>query len=177
MLHRAEAKLVVPKLWVPEDDGGMPLWMLEAWARGLGMSMGPGATGTAMADYLENKLLDHTLSATVFTTAATVYTALFTAAPSDAGGGTEVTGGAYARIAKTNNTTNFPLASGGSKSNGTDIDFGTATADWGIVTHVAIIDAAAAGNYYFWGALNSSRDVKNGDSFKFAATKLVFAFD
>lgn len=174
MKHEGSATLHRVGLWTPEQ---MPSWMLEEWAKGLGISLGPGATGTAMSDYLENKLLDHTLSATVFTTAATVYCALFTAAPSDAGGGTEATGGGYARVAITNNATNFPLASGGSKSNGTAIDFGTFTADLGTITHVAIIDAAAAGNYYFWGALDASRIVKNGDSFKFSATKLVFAFD
>jgi len=170
-VHLVEAKLHRVSLWTPPVSRKPKDWLkyLHEGER--------GATGTAMSDFLENELLDHVLSAATFTAAATLYAALFTAAPSDAGGGTEVVGGTYARVSKTNNATNFPAASGGSKSNGTDIDFGTATADWGIVTHVAIIDAAAAGNFYFWGALNSSRDVKNGDSFKFAATKLIFALD
>lgn len=171
-VHLAEAELHRVRLFDPREDA-IPAWALEL----MSPSPGPGATGTAMADYLENEILDHILSAATFTAAATLYCALFTAAPSDAGGGTEATGGGYARVSKTNNATNFPAASGGSKSNGTDIDFGTFTADLGIITHVAIIDAAAAGNYYFWGALAASRDVKNGDSFKFAATKLVFALD
>jgi hypothetical protein len=173
MIHELESTLHPVRLWTPEGREGIPLWALELMSQ----SPGPGATGTAMADYLENELLDHVLSAATFTAAATLYFALFTAAPSDAGGGTEATGGAYARVAKTNNATNFPAASGGSKSNGTDIDWGTFTADLGIITHVAVIDAAAAGNYYFWGSLASPRDVKNGDSAKYPATKLVFAFD
>lgn len=171
MLHLPEARLHPVSLWTPPVSRN-----LKDWARYI-LKGERGATGTALSDFLENELLDHVLSAATFTAAATLYAALFTAAPSDAGGGTEVTGGAYARVAKTNNATNFPAASGGSKSNGTDIDFGTATADWGIVTHVAIIDAAAAGNYYFWGALDVARTVKSGDSFKFAATKLIFALD
>ncbi len=172
MLHLPSATLHRVRLWDPREDA-LPLWAREL----VSPSPGPGATGTSIADYLENKLLDHTLGATVFTTAATLYVALFTAAPSDAGGGTEAAGGGYARVAKTNNVTNFPAASGGSKSNGTAIDFGTFTADLGTVTHVAVIDAAAAGNYYFWGAFDVSRIVKNGDSLQFAATKLVFALD
>lgn len=172
MLHLPKAHLRPVRLWDPREDA-IPLWALELMSK----SPGPGATGTAMADYLENEILDHILSTATFTAAATLYYALFTAAPSDTGGGTEVTGGAYAREAKTNNVTEFPAASGGSKSNGTDVDFGTATADWGVVTHMALIDAAAAGNYYFWGALDTSRDVKDGDSFKFATGDVTFALD
>jgi uncharacterized membrane protein YfcA len=171
MIHEALATLHPARLWTPPGSDGRIVVPV-----GPGMILG-GATGTALSDYLENKVLDYVLSVAAFTPAATLYVALFTAAPSDTGGGTEVTGGAYARIAVTNNATNFPAASGGSKSNGTDITFATATADWGTVTHVAVIDAAAAGNYYFWGALDTTRTVKNGDSFKFAATKLVFALD
>ena len=49
------------------------------------------------SDYLEDKIIDHILRAQAFTPPATIYVGLFTAAPSDAGGGTEVSGGAYAR--------------------------------------------------------------------------------
>jgi len=84
------------------------------------------------SNYLENKVLDHVLGGGDYTRPATVYVALYTVAPSDTGGGTEVTGGSYARAAVTNNSTNWPAASGGEKSNGTEITFETATASWGM---------------------------------------------
>lgn len=177
MLIEAKARLQIPKLWTPEEDGGMPTWMKEIWAEGIGIGMGPGATGTAMSDYLENEVLDHLLSAATFTAAGTLYYALFTAAPTDAGGGTEVAGGSYARVAMTNNATNFPAASGGQKSNGVLVTFPTASADWGTVTHMALIDNSTGGNYYFYGALTASRLVKSGDIFRFAVGNVTYALD
>ena len=65
-----------------------------------------------------------------------VYVALFTAAPSDAGGGTEVTGGSYAReLAGLSEAT----GSGGTTSNAAEIAFTQATASWGTVTHIALM--------------------------------------
>lgn len=166
MLHQAEARVHPVTLWTPS----LPSILVPepGWIMG-------GATGTALSDYLENKLLDHTLSATVFTSPTAINTALYTAAPSDTGGGTEVTGGSYARVSKTANTTSFPAASGGSKSNGVSIDFPTATAAWGTVTHVGVFDQTT--NLLFWGALTASRVVQNGDTISFAVTKLVFSLD
>ena len=50
-----------------------------------------------LSDYLENKLIDHFLGTTSYTMPTPVYVALYTVTPSDAGGGTEATGGSYAR--------------------------------------------------------------------------------
>jgi hypothetical protein len=127
-------------------------------------------------DFLENELLDHVFGNAAYTAPATVYVALYTAAPTDAGGGTEVGTGTwtnYARVAVTNNATNWPAAAAGAKSNGTDIDFGTVTAS-GAVTVVAcaILDAASAGNFLAWAPLASNKTVNNGDTFKFAANDL-----
>lgn len=124
------------------------------------------------SDYLENELLDHVLGGGDYSRPATVYIALFTAAPTDAGGGTEVTGGSYARKAVTNNATNWPAASGGAKSNGTAIEFVTATADWGTVVAFAIFDAATDGNMLYWGDLTASKSVDSGDTARFAAGEL-----
>lgn len=122
----------------------------------------PGGKG----NYLSNKILDYVLSGVSYTPPATVYIALYTATPSGSGGGTEVTGGSYARIAVTNNATNFPAASGQSKSNGTLIDFGTASADWGTIVAAAVYDASSSGNELYWGPFPTTRTVLNGDSFK-----------
>lgn len=126
------------------------------------------------SDYLENKVLDHVLGAVTYTPPATVYIAAYTVAPTDAGGGTEVTGGSYARVAVTNNATNFPAASGGVKSNGTIINFPTATADWGTVVAAAVSDAASAGNILFWADLTTSKLIQNTDQFFIPVGGAVF---
>lgn len=116
------------------------------------------------SDYLENKVLDHILGNTAYAAPATVYFALYTVAPSDSGGGTEVSGGAYARVAVTNNATNFAAASGGLKRNSTVITWPTATASWGTVVAVGVLDASAAGNLLFWSTLATNKTVDNGDT-------------
>jgi hypothetical protein len=105
---------------------------------------------------------------------ATLYFAAYTTTPSAAGGGTEVTGGSYARVAKTNNATNFPAASGAQKSNGTTITFPQATADWGLIKGIAILDAASGGNLRAFADLVTNRQVYSGDQPSFAAGALVF---
>ena len=129
------------------------------------------------SDYLENVLLDEVLGGADYTPPATVYLALFTAAPSDSGGGTEVSGGGYTRVAVTNNSTNFPAASGGSKSNGVDMTFPQATADWGTVVAFAIFDASTAGNMLYWGDLTTSKTINDGDTAKFAAGDITITED
>ena len=121
------------------------------------------------SDYLELKLLDHVLGGADYVRPATVYFALYTAAPNDAGGGTEVSGGSYARSAVTNNATNFPAASGGAKTNGTDINFATPSASWGTITHMAVLDASSGGNYLYHGPLAVSKVINSGDTVRIAA--------
>jgi hypothetical protein len=127
------------------------------------------------ATYLANKALDRLLSAAAYTPDATLYVALFTVLPTAAGtGGTEVTGGSYARGAVTNDATNFPAASGGAKSNGTVITFPAATADWGTIVGFGIYDASTVGNLLYFSALTTAREVLNLDTFKFPAGSLTF---
>ena len=108
-----------------------------------------------MSDYLENKLLDHSLGKASFTM-PTNYLALFTAAPTDAGGGTEVTGGSYARQ---NATTALGSAGAGSSTTGSQITFPDATADWGNVCAWATFDALTTGNMLWWGWLGSGNEI------------------
>lgn len=130
------------------------------------------------SDYLESKVLDHILGLTTYTPPANVYVALFTAAPTDAGtGGSEVTGGSYARATVVNNTTNFPNAVAGVKSNGVAIDFPAATAPWGTVVAVGIYDALVSGNLLYWTTLPASRTVNIGDIVGFAINQLQFTED
>ena len=64
------------------------------------------------SNYLENKLIDHSLGTTTFTKPTSVYLALYTVSPSDSSSGTEATGGSYVREVIT-----FSASSSGSTSN------------------------------------------------------------
>lgn len=117
------------------------------------------------SDYLENALLDHVLRNTAFTSPTTVYVGLYTATPSDAGGGTEVSGNAYAR-----QSVAFSAASGGAITNSGVITFPTPTpSGWGTVTHFGMFDAVSAGNLLYWDALTASKVINAGDTVTFAA--------
>lgn len=121
------------------------------------------------SDYMENKVLD-IIGGVTFTAPATLYVGLLTTAPNDASTsgalspGVEVTGGSYARVAVTNNATNFPAASGGAKANGTAITFPAPSANWGIVVAFIISDVASgAGNILYWGLITPNKTINNGD--------------
>jgi hypothetical protein len=120
--------------------------------------------------YLEDKLINHVLRATAMSSPATVYVALFTAAPGEAGGGTEVSGGDYARQPVT-----FEAPVDGATENDADVTFDVATADWGTVTHFAIFDALTVGNMLYYGTLTTARVVNSGDQAKFLAGALDVA--
>ena len=130
--------------------------------------------GTVQAsDYLENKLIDHLFRTATFAKPAGLYVALFTAAPSDAAGGTEVTGGAYARVNLAPLDTNWKATQGGTSgassgtggltANAVAITYPAPTANWGTVTHFGIFDAPSGGNLLIWDALTAPRTIINGD--------------
>ena len=129
----------------------------------------------SLSDFAENEILDHLLSAATYTAPATIYLAVFTAAPTDAGGGTEVTGGSYARLAVTNDATNFPAAVAGAKSNGVALTMVTASANWGTIVAYGLFDASTAGNMIGWADLTSSVIINNGDTLRFAAGALTYS--
>lgn len=120
------------------------------------------------SNYLENALINATLRATAYTSPAAVYVALFTTDPTDAGSGTEVSGGAYVRKAVT-----FGAPSNGVTSNSSDVTFDQATANWGTVSHIGIFDASSAGNLLYHTPLTTTKTIETGDIFKIAASSLV----
>lgn len=125
------------------------------------------------SDYLENKILDHALRNVAYTPPATVYVGLYTAAPTDAGGGTEVSGNAYARKAAA-----FGAASGGVSSNTGVITFDTPTpSGWGTVSHIGIFDAVSAGNMLYWAPLAVARTVLAGEPPFFAIGSITISED
>ena len=126
----------------------------------------------ALSDYAEVELLDHLLGTTAYTMPTTVYMALYTAAPSDAGGGTEISGNNYARQALS-----FGAAASGSAANDAAITFTCTGGDWGTVTHFGIFDAASAGNLLVHGVLTASREILDGDEQVFAIGDVTVGAD
>ena len=122
------------------------------------------------SDYLEDKVLDHVFGGTAYTAPSTLYVGLYTAAPSDSGGGTEVTGGSYAR--KSMPAMTVSGTSPTQATNGAAVEFVTATGSWGTVTHCGVFDAVSSGNLLGWAALTASKAVASGDVFRFDAGDL-----
>lgn len=129
----------------------------------------------AASDHLENALLDQIFNNTDMGTFPNVFVSLHTTATTDAGGGTEVTGGSYARVSTA--PADWNAASGGTIDNSNAITFPQATANWGTVTHFGIWDASSGGNLLVHGALTQSRTVNSGDTFEFAAGALDVTAD
>lgn len=125
-----------------------------------------------MSNYLENKILDHVLKNTSYTSPTTVYLGLYTSDPTDAGSGTEVSGGSYARQA-----ISFAAASSGSSASNADITFPQATGSWGTVGYVGILDQLTTGNLLFHTALTTSKTIDSGDIFKITSGNLTVALD
>lgn len=122
------------------------------------------------SDYLEDKVLNHVFGGTAYTAPSTLYVALYTAAPSDSGGGTEVSGGSYARKSMPDMTVSGTSPT--TATNGAAVEFVTATGSWGTVTHVGVFDASTSGNLLGWAALTASKTVSSGDVFRFDAGDL-----
>ena len=120
-----------------------------------------------MSNFLENALLNATLNATTYTAPANIYVSLWTTDPTDAGSGTEVSGGSYARTAVT-----FGAPSNGVTTNSADVTFPTATGTWGTVGWIGINDALSSGNLLYHSPLDASKSITSGDIFKITTGNL-----
>lgn len=183
--------------YLPQTDGvQMACFALAAFGIAYAIMTGSGLwglmmlpmLGTAMSDYLENKLADHLFRTTTYSQPAALAVALFTAAPGETGGGTEVSGGSYARVSNNpananwngthGNTTGASSGTGGQISNAGAITFPTPSANWGTISHFGVFDATTSGNLLIYGALTTAKTVNNGDpapSFQAAALTVTFA--
>ena len=130
---------------------------------------------SAASNYLENKVLDHVLKVAAYTQPANLFLGLFvntsgsTAANLESGVLTdEVSGGAYARKAVA-----FGAAASGTSANNATVTFDAATASWGTVTHVAVLDAVTGGNVLFWGAVTVAKTIDANDTFQVTSGNLT----
>jgi hypothetical protein len=127
----------------------------------------------SFSNFLETEILDHVFAGAAYTAPTTLYLALFTAAPGETGGGTEVTtsGTAYARETVAFTTT------GNTTSNNASVEYSTATATFGTVTHVGVFDAATSGNLMAYATLSSPKTIETGDVFRVPTGDLDITLD
>jgi hypothetical protein len=136
---------------------------------------------SAASNYLENKVLDHVLGegARTFTSPATLYLALFNNTSGNALANLEAgtltdeistSGTAYGRQA-----VDFAAAASGTAATNGTVTWTTATASWGTVTHVAVMDGGTvgSGNVLFYGALTASKAIDTGDTFQISSSNLT----
>ena len=126
---------------------------------------------SSFTNYTENLLLNYLLTANAVTRPTAWYVGLFTSAPSDAGGGTEVSGSGYTRM-----STGTMTVSGTATSavNAAAIEFPAASGgNWGAITHAAILDASTSGTMLAWAPLTVGRTINDGDVFRFPASSLT----
>ena len=115
----------------------------------------------SFSDTFETHVLNYVFTSTSVTRPTAWYLALFTSNPADDASGTEVStsGTAYARQSAT-----FTV-SGDTASNNAAIEFPTATASFGTVSH-AVFDASTGGNMIAYAALTASKAIDTGDVFR-----------
>ncbi|MBO0959562.1 hypothetical protein J1P26_07420 [Neobacillus sp. MM2021_6] len=128
---------------------------------------------TKLTNYLENKLVDHVLRKTAYTSPTNVYVALHTADPTEAGNVAEVTTGAYPAYARQLLTVGAPTDGVG--ANSADLTWNVNAAI--TFSHLSIWDAQTGGNPLFYGALAASKTMANGDVFRIPAGSLTVGFD
>lgn len=125
-----------------------------------------------LSNYLENKLLDHVLRSTSYTSPTTVYVGLYTSDPGDDDTGTECTGGAYAR-----QILSVTTATDGIVTSSADVTFPQATDSWGTISHIGLLDAITSGNLLMHTPLTTSRTIEAGDVIKIATGSLTASLD
>lgn len=127
-----------------------------------------------LTDYSENALLEHMLGKTAFTMPQN-FLALFSSAPTDSGGGTEISGNGYARLQMV--PANWATASGGASSNADQKQWATATAQWATVTAIGAYDTGTAGGNLLWYNTVSATYVLVNTQARFAAGALTATLD
>lgn len=129
---------------------------------------------SAMTDTLEGLALQHIFRTGTWAKPAALTVALYTAMPGETGGGTEVSGGSYARAAAGPADATWAAPSGGNglTSNVGAITFPAPTGNWGTIVGMGLF---ADGVLWLYAALSASKVVNSGDMApSFPAAALTF---
>ena len=134
---------------------------------------------SAASNYAENLALTWLLTASSATRPSAWYLALYTNDPGEANSGTEVSGTNYARQnLNVNGSSGAFTVSGNTASNTQTVTFPAAgSGGWGTISHVAIFDASTSGNLLFKGAVTTSKQIDQGDTFQVSSSALTISLD
>ncbi len=130
----------------------------------------------SFSNFTEDLALKWLFTTTSVTRPSAWHVGLFTAAPGETGGGTELStsGTAYAR-----QSASFTVSGTAptQATNSAAIEWSAATSSWGTVTHAAIFDASTGGNMLAYAALTTSKTINSGDVFRIPASSLTVTLD
>lgn len=174
------------EIWLPDIEDRLQDFrhLQREIARGIRKKLEILLMAGSKANYLENKVAAEVLGATAFSAPATVYFGLWTTAGSltDAFNGAsvnETTYGAYARVSKTNNTTNFSGTTS-PRTNSTAITYPQSTSGSQTVNQVGVLDGNAGtsgDNGLLWADLTAARTIDSGETPEFAVSAFSYSED
>ena len=124
---------------------------------------------SALSNHAEALLLQWFMTDETVTRPTAWFVALYSAAPSDAGGGTELSGYGYARQS-------VDFGSDGA-ANTADVTFTASGGDWANATHIGLFDASTSGNLLWHGALTAAKQIDDGDSIVFGPGDIDLSLD
>lgn len=144
----------------------------------MSVAAAPSARAAATSNYVQNHFFDWFQRAQTFTAPTTIYVALATTTASAQACGTEVSGGAYVRVAVTSSLSNWAGTQGagtttassnssgssGTTSNNNALTYPAPTANWGSVTTFCIFDSSTGGNLLYYAALTTPKTINSGDA-------------
>ena len=127
-----------------------------------------------LTNYAEDLVLDWLFTNASATRPTSWYVGLYTVAPGEGGGGTEVSGGSYARTAATFTVSGTAPTTA---SNSSAVEFPEASASWGTVVAAGIFDASTSGNLIAFATLTTSKSIDTGDVLRFNTGALDITLD
>lgn len=171
------------ELWIPNfedwatDYGKLGRGLARRAKRGLEILLMAGSK----TNFAEDAMASELVGATAFAAPSALHFGLWTGAGtlSDTSTGStagESAYGSYARVNKTNNTTNF-AGTTSPRVNSNAITFPTSTSGSSTVTQVGVCSASSAGDMYLWADLTASRTIDTGEIPEFATSAFSYSED
>jgi len=127
-----------------------------------------------LTNYAEDLVLDWLFTTASATRPTSWYVALYTVAPGEAGGGTEVSGGSYARVSATFTVSGTAPTTA---SNSSAVEFAEAFGSWGTIVAAGIFDASTSGNLIAFANLTTSKTIDTGDVLRFNTGEIDITLD
>jgi len=125
-------------------------------------------------NYSEDLVLNWMFTANSATRPSAWYVALYTVAPGESGGGTEVSGTSYARQSVAFSVTGTAPTTA---ANSAAVEFPTAGGSWGTVVAAGIFTASTGGTLLAFADLTTSKTIDTGDVLRFNTGALTITLD